>query len=125
MKCPGSQPGHEEQPRPEPVRRTAPPVTTMSTIATSAASATNRNRPADTLMVRTVCHRSSTGGSLREASPRDLSDVTYVGAATSAQHREIGEGLAQCCHLTAELMRVAFVELGAFVQLSVALPRRV
>jgi hypothetical protein len=39
---PGSHCGHVEQPRPDPVRRTAPPVTTMPICATRFASRTAR-----------------------------------------------------------------------------------
>ena len=39
--------GQVGQPRPEPVRRTAPPVTTMTTVMTMAASAARRTVPGD------------------------------------------------------------------------------
>ena len=42
VRWPGSQFGQEGQPRPEPVRRTAPPVTMMTARRTAAASVIRR-----------------------------------------------------------------------------------
>ena len=43
-RCPGSQAGHVEHPRPEPVPRTSPPIANSTIVAIAVTSARDRNR---------------------------------------------------------------------------------
>jgi hypothetical protein len=61
----------------------------------------------------------------RHASERNLLNVSAVGAATAAEHSEVPELPAQRAIATAEIDRIADVEIGCCVELGMTARRRV